>query len=57
MHWITWLFIAAVVVSTALELWLSQRQIATVAAHRGRVPEPFAASISAEERRDTERSK
>jgi STE24 endopeptidase len=49
MHWITWLFIAAVVVSTALELWLSQRQIATVAAHRGRVPEPFADSISAAE--------
>ena len=49
MHWLTALFIAAVAVSTALELWLSQRQIATVAANRGRVPEPFASSISAEE--------
>ncbi len=49
MHWLTLLFIAAVVVSTALELWLSQRQIAAVAAHRARVPEPFASSISAAE--------
>jgi STE24 endopeptidase len=49
MHWLTLLFIAAVVVSTALELWLSQRQIATVAAHRGQVPEPFATSITAAE--------
>jgi STE24 endopeptidase len=49
MHWLTLLFIAAVVVSTALELWLSQRQIATVAAHRGRVPEPFMTSVSAAE--------
>ena len=49
MHWLTLLFIAAVVFSTALELWLSHRQISTVAAHRGRVPEPFATSVSAEE--------
>jgi STE24 endopeptidase len=49
MHWLTSLFITAVVVSTAVELWLSQRQIAAVAAHRGRVPQPFANSISAEE--------
>jgi len=49
MHWLTLLFIAAVVLSTALELWLSHRQISTVAAHRGRVPEPFATSVSAEE--------
>ena len=49
MHWLTLLFIAAVVISTALELWLSQRQIATVAAHRNRVPAPFAAAISAAE--------
>lgn len=49
MHWLTSLFIAAVVVSTALELWLSQRQIGAVAAHRGHVPEPFASSISATE--------
>ncbi|HVW68561.1 MAG TPA: M48 family metallopeptidase [Steroidobacteraceae bacterium] len=49
MHWLTLLFLAAVVLSTALELWLSQRQIGAVAAHRNRVPEPFAAAVSADE--------
>ena len=49
MHWLTPIFIAAVIISTALELWLSQRQISAVAAHRGQVPTPFANSISAEE--------
>jgi STE24 endopeptidase len=49
MHWLTLLFIVAVVLSTVLELWLAQRQIAAVAAHRNRVPEPFAAAISAAE--------
>ena len=49
MNWLTSLFIAAVALSTALELWLSQRQIAAVTAHRDRVPEPFAASVSAVE--------
>jgi len=49
MNWLTALFIAAVLISTALELWLSQRQIDTVAAHRSRVPEPFADSVSADE--------
>ena len=49
MHWLTLLFIAAVVIGTAVELWLANRQIAAVAAHRSHVPEPFAASISAEE--------
>jgi STE24 endopeptidase len=49
MHWLTVLFIAAVVLSTAIELWLSQRQITAVATHRSRVPEPFATSVSAEE--------
>jgi len=49
MHPITLLFIAAVVIGTALELWLSQRQIAAVAAHRGRVPEPFANTVTAAE--------
>ncbi|MDB6091949.1 MAG: peptidase [Gammaproteobacteria bacterium] len=47
MHWPTLLFIAAVIGSTALELWLSQRQIAAVAGHRDRVPEPFADAVSA----------
>ena|SRR5277367_4149753 len=49
MNWLTSLFIAAVVLSTALELWLSQRQIAEVATHRSRVPEPFANAVTAEE--------
>jgi STE24 endopeptidase len=49
MHPITLLFIAAVVIGTALELWLLQRQIATVAAHRGHVPEPFAQTVTAAE--------
>jgi STE24 endopeptidase len=49
MHPITLLFIAAVILSTALELWLSQRQIAAVAAHRGQVPEPFAQTVTAAE--------
>jgi STE24 endopeptidase len=49
MHWLTLLFIAAVVMGTAVELWLANRQIAAVAAHRSRVPEPFADTISAEE--------
>lgn len=43
------LFIAAVLISTALELWLSARQINAVAAHRNRVPDPFADSVSADE--------
>jgi STE24 endopeptidase len=47
MNWLTSLFIAAVAISTVLELWLSQRQIAAVTAHRDHVPEPFAASVSA----------
>src|ERR1700739_970553 len=49
MNWLTALFLAAVVISTALELWLSQRQITAVSAHRSRVPEPFADSVSTEE--------
>jgi STE24 endopeptidase len=49
MNWLTSLFIAAVAISTVLELWLSQRQIAAVTAHRDHVPEPFAASVSAVE--------
>ena len=49
MNLLTALFIAAVLISTALELWLSQRQIGAVSAHRNRVPEPFADAVSAEE--------
>ena len=35
-------FLAALLVMCALRLWLAQRQIAHVMAHRGRVPENFA---------------
>ncbi|MGH8134680.1 MAG: M48 family metallopeptidase [Steroidobacteraceae bacterium] len=47
MRWLTALFIVAVLLSTAIELWLSRHQVLAVARHRGAVPEPFAASISA----------
>lgn len=49
MLWLTALFIAAVLASTALELWLSERQIAAVTTHRGEVPQPFAAEVSVED--------
>jgi STE24 endopeptidase len=49
MEWLTPLFVFAVLAGLAVELWLAQRQAATVARHRGVVPEAFAASISADE--------
>jgi STE24 endopeptidase len=49
MHWLTPLFIVALVAGTALELWLSQRQARFVARHRDVVPAPFADSVSAAE--------
>ena len=51
MHWPTALFIAAVAVATAVELWLAARQIAAVAAHRERIPDPFAGRLSPEDHR------
>ena len=51
MLWLTLLFIAAVFATTALELWLSRRQIAAVARHRESVPEPFVERVSAEDHR------
>jgi STE24 endopeptidase len=50
MYWLT-LFVAAVLVAVVVELWLSQRQVAAVARHRERVPDPFADSVSADEHR------
>lgn len=47
MRWLTLLFVLAVTLGAALELWLLQRQRVTVARHRNAVPAPFAASISA----------
>ena len=38
-------FAAALLLATALRLWLGLRQIRHVQAHRDRVPEPFAATI------------
>ncbi len=51
MHWPSAVFIAAVCASAMLEIWLAQRQIVAVSAHRNRVPEPFAAQISLEDHR------
>ena len=47
MQWLTPLFVVAVLAGLILELWLAHRQAAAAAAHRGTVPAPFAASISA----------
>jgi STE24 endopeptidase len=46
MNTFTWIFIAALAVMTAIELWLSLRQTKHVAAHRERVPEAFSADVS-----------
>jgi STE24 endopeptidase len=42
---LTILFLIAVITSTALQLWLTQRQMSSVAQHRASVPLPFAGSI------------
>jgi STE24 endopeptidase len=41
----TWLFLAALAAATAARLWLSQRQIQHVRAHRDAVPATFAQAI------------
>jgi STE24 endopeptidase len=46
MVWLTALFIATVLAGTVLQLWLSGRQMSTVAAHRSQVPKPFADRVS-----------
>src|SRR5213082_2835055 len=46
MRWLTALFVLAVLLGLAIELWLGARQAAAVARHRERVPGPFAASVS-----------
>jgi STE24 endopeptidase len=51
MHWPTILFIVAVAAAAAVELWLAARQIAAVAGHRDRIPEPFAGRLSPEDHR------
>lgn len=42
---LTFLFLSAVIASTTLRLWLTQRQMRAVKAHRHTVPTPFANSI------------
>jgi STE24 endopeptidase len=49
MAWLTPLFVLAVLAGAAIELWLGERQRTAVLRHRGAVPKPFAASISAHE--------
>jgi STE24 endopeptidase len=49
MHWLTPLFVLGVVGGSALGLWLSERQAATVARHRNQVPAPFADAVSSAE--------
>jgi STE24 endopeptidase len=45
MNLLTWLFLAAVLLATATRLWLAQRQIRHVRAHRDAVPATFAEAI------------
>jgi len=49
MHWLTGVFVLAVLAGVALDLWLSERQATAVARHRGEVPAPFAGSVSPDE--------
>ncbi len=49
MPWLTPLFVLAVLAGAAIELWLGERQRTAVVRHRGVVPEPFAASVSADQ--------
>jgi STE24 endopeptidase len=45
MNFLTWLFLAALALATGTRLWLAQRQIRHVHAHRDAVPETFAEAI------------
>ncbi|HEV8106622.1 MAG TPA: M48 family peptidase, partial [Burkholderiales bacterium] len=42
---LTWIFLTALIAATATRLWLAQRQIRHVRAHRGAVPQTFAEAI------------
>jgi len=46
LHGLTWLFLTLLSTGLAVRLWLANRQIHHVAAHRGRVPVPFHKSIT-----------
>jgi STE24 endopeptidase len=41
----TWIFLVALLASTATQLWLAQRQVRHVRAHRGAVPDMFGREI------------
>jgi len=45
MNFLTWLFLVALALATGTRLWLAQRQIRHVHAHRDAVPETFAEAI------------
>ncbi len=49
MHSFTLLFVTMLALSTALQLWLEQRQLRHVSAHRAQVPEAFSAQITLNE--------
>ncbi len=51
MHWLTVLFLTALIAALAAQWWLSVRQVRTVTAHREQVPAAFADTISAEDHR------
>ena len=51
MNAFTYLFLAALLAGTLLQLWLLQRQFRHVRAHRAQVPARFADRVSAEEHR------
>lgn len=48
MHWLTLLFLALLLLGTAVRGWLNRRQIAAVLRHRDRVPAAFADRIDPE---------
>jgi STE24 endopeptidase len=49
MHWFTLAFLVALTAHVAVRLWLARRQVDYVNAHRDRVPQGFAASVTVEE--------
>ena len=49
MNSFSWIFLLALAASVILKLWLAQRQIRHVGAHRGAVPEAFAGRIPLED--------
>lgn len=49
MQTFTWIFLAALIISTGVQFWLSIRQMKHVLKHRSAVPEEFADKVSLEE--------